>query len=157
MVANYLCCYCPQVILIHNLLAQLLSFSSNIPSFNRHRSVAEMKWELVSAIFEPSWSPGSTRKNLNGHQAFWKVVTKNLFASSQAKATYLVTRLLCVELLKSRCLSVSQDLHSFSWDFDFNGDLGPEKLPGFSRNGPLVTFIWSFPSVIWVFPPDPNH
>ena len=38
------------------------------------REGSETKWELVSAIFEPDWSPGSTRKNLNGYQAFWKVV-----------------------------------------------------------------------------------
>ena len=57
MVPNYLCCDCPnilgtlftspRVIFLHNLLEQLVSFSSNIPSFNRCRSATEMKGKLA--------------------------------------------------------------------------------------------------------------
>ena len=57
VVPNYLCCFCPnilgtlftspQIIFLHNLLEQLVSFSSNIPSFNRCRSATEMKGKLA--------------------------------------------------------------------------------------------------------------
>ena len=117
MVPNYLCCDCPnilgtlftspRVIFLHNLLEQLVSFSSNIPSFNRCRSATEMKgklarrerkevrteWELVSAILEPYWSPGSTRRNLNGYQAFEKWSQKIFLPIALGSKPPLVTRI----------------------------------------------------------------
>ena len=101
MVPNYLCCFrpnilgtlftSPQIIFLHNLLEQLVSFSSNIPSFNRCRSATEMKGKLArrerkevrtsfrhfGALLEPRFHS----YKLEWLPSFWKVVPKNLFAT----------------------------------------------------------------------------